>query len=90
MNMKYFTLIILIYFFIKGKRKASMGIVKGMFGFLKDIKNEKLLQRIIKERKKINQNKKVSDAELYKYGVISTIREKIEYGKRLFDKTKES
>jgi len=71
----------MFYFVLKGKRDISIAIIKGMIWFLKDIKNEKALKRILEERKKMNRNKKVSDNVLFEYGIISTIREKMEYGK---------
>jgi len=72
----------ILYFFQKGNTNASMAIVRGILLFLKDVKNEKLIKRIIRKRREIYKNKKVSDKELFTFGVISTIKEKIYYGKK--------
>ncbi len=72
----------ILYFFLKGNLNVSIANVRGVLWFLKDIKDEKVIKRIFKEKKKMKLNKKVSDVELYKYGIISTITEKIEYCKR--------
>ncbi len=69
-----------IFFFILQKDlKWSMSVIRGFFWFLKDIKNKKILRKIVQQRKMINKNKKRSDKDLFELGLMSTFKERLEY-----------
>ncbi len=69
----------IIFFAINRQPKGSMAVIKGIFEFLRDIKEKKILKKIFEYRKTINKNKKKSDKDLYKMCLMTTFKERLQY-----------
>ena len=69
----------IIFFIINRQPKGSIAVIEGIFEFLKDIKERKILKKIFEYRKRINRNKKRSDKDLYKMGLMATFKERLKY-----------
>ncbi len=69
----------IIFFAINGQPKGSLAVINGVIEFLIDIKEKRILKKIFEYRKIINKNKKMSDKDLYKMGLIATFKERLEY-----------
>ncbi|CEG11354.1 hypothetical protein MSIBF_A140002 [groundwater metagenome] len=69
----------IIFFILMRDLKGSIAIMRGFYWFLRDIKNEKILNKIFQQRKLINKNKKRSDNDLFELGLMSTFKERLEY-----------
>ncbi len=68
---------IIYYFLLKGLPGPFISSLRGKIIFLRDIKNKNILHRIILKRKEINKNKKNSDKQLWKYGLIASLKDEI-------------
>lgn len=67
------------FFLLRKDLQGSISVMRGIVWFLKDIKNKKTYYYILKYRQVIKNNRKITDRELFKGGIMSTFEERLLY-----------
>lgn len=69
----------ILYFILQNDIKGSISVLNGITLFIKDVINRNMLKRISEQRHVIQNNRKLSDKDLFKLGIMSTFNERFKY-----------